>query len=527
MQKLQSRSNRVPIARTLAIAALTVIATGAAFANGVSAVADDATTISAQAQARDSLRIALRADASTLDGRNLLEYAARTVGGLVFSSLVYIAHDGSIQADAAESWVVEDGRIFTFTLRPNVVFHTGRALTASDVVYTFESVRDPEVASGYAGNFPGLLSVEAVDELTVQFEFDSPTAVALSNIALVGIVAEDYTTDLQQARTRPVGTGPFRLVSWERNEQVVLERHDDYHGDTPRLRQITFRVIPDGAVRATNLMTGEIDVASEVPAPFVLRFRQEGTFGISAAQGAYWAVFINTLVEPFDDVNVRRALLHAIDRDELNLLLWEGLAESIPPTLILPANWAHEPNVASYDYDASAAERLLAEAGYAGGVATQIMSRPDDLRVRFHEVLQNQLSRVGITASVEVMEASVQLQMSRDKLVPLQGAQLGIRLDPAIDLRMTVHSSGSLNFGYENARVDELIEASEVTLDVDERRALLAEAQRILAEEVAVVPLFALLDFQAHHPELREFETNPSGFPSVYHRVARYAYWAD
>lgn len=496
-------------------------------ASDPTAAVHGADTMLAQTQERDTLRIGLRADASTLDGRNLLEYAARTIGGLVFGSLVYIGHDGSIQPDLAESWEVEDGRIFTFTLREDVVFHSGKLLTANDVVYTFETVRDPAVGSGYADNFPGLERIEALDEHTVLFEYEAPTAVALSNIALVGIVSQEYTTVLEEARTRPVGTGPFRFVSWERNEQVVLERNEDFYGTMPNFREIVFRIIPDGSVRATNLITGEIDVASEVPAPFVLQFQRDESFPISAAQGAYWAVIINTFTEPFDDVRVRRAVMHAIDRDELNLLLWEGLAEPIPPTPILPENWAHESDVATYDYDPEEARRLLTEAGYEAGVATTIVSRPDDLRVRFHEVLANQLGRVGIEASVEVMEASVQLQLSRDQEVPLQGAQLGIRLDPSLDLRMTVHSDGSLNFGYQNPRIDELIEAAEVTVDQDERRRILREAQRILAEDVMLVPLFGLLDFQAHHPDLREFNTNPSGFPSVYHRVARYAYWAD
>lgn len=359
-------------------------------------------------------------DATKLDPAQVTDGESLIVTQQIYDTLVtYKKENTDVMPALAESWETsEDGTIWTFHLRKDVKFHDGTDFNAEAVVFNFERWMYEDhpyhqgefVYWGYMfGGYPGVVKkVEALDDYTVRFTLSEPQAPFLQNLAMpVFAIASPTAVKKWGAdySNHPVGTGPFKFVSWERDTQIVVERNDDYWDGKPYLDRIVFRVIPDNSARLLELQAGSIDMMDGLnpsDAPFVekdknlqLILRPANTIGYVA---------MNMDKKPFDDVRVRRAINHAINKEAIVEAFFSGLGEPaknpIPPTM-----WSYNDDIPGYEYNPKKARQLLKEAGYPNGFETELWAMPNPRPYfpeprKIAEAIQADLADIGIKAKI-------------------------------------------------------------------------------------------------------------------------------
>jgi peptide/nickel transport system substrate-binding protein len=363
--------------------------------------------------------------------------------------------------------------------------------------------------------------VEAPDERTIVFHLKAPWASLLWNVSggAVGIVP--YGSG-QEFNRQPVGSGPFRFVSAQQDQEVVLERSEHYWGEPARVERVRFLVVPDSTTRALELRKGSADVAVNAVTPdMALTLEQDSTLVVTRSPGTNYTYLAMNLRDPaLKDVRVRQALAEAIDREPMIHYLWRGFAQ--PARSILPAqSWAYEGDVREYAYDPAAARRLLEEAGYTQG--------PDGIRLRLTmktsteestrllaAVLQQQLREVGISLEIRSYEfATFFADVAQGAFQIYSLRWVGGNKDPD-NFEYVFHSDrvpprGANRGFYSNPRVDELIEQGRSEIDQQKRRRTYAQLQQLLAEDLPYIHLWYLDNIVIHSTRLRNVKVGPSG----------------
>jgi len=469
------------------------------------------------------LVVAVPVDPDTFDPHKAVAAATEEIEFNIYQGLVSFDQEGRIIPCLAESWEVsEDGRVYTFLVRKGVLFHNGRELTASDVIFSLERVKDD--ATGFPLSWPKrMVEIAAVDERTVRITLDEPYAPFLSELVDAAIIPPEAAGDLA---TRPVGTGPFRMVEWVHGSHIELERFEDYWEEgVPYLDRVTFRIIPDPATAILNLKAGTIHVIPRLSAD--VAWDVEATAGLKLIEGPMNAVQLMALNwdrEPLSDKRVRQAINHAIDKD----LLIEGAAWGYGTKLgsnMSPVMESYYVELSDfYQYDPQRAKALLAEAGYPNGFeVTLSLPSSYDLHVKTGEMVAAMLAEVGIRVRIELVEWGTWLDRiytKRDYDMTIVG--LTGKLDPHTVLSR-YESSYARNFtNFRSDEYDKLIEEGLRSSDFARRQEIYRRCQEILAEEAAAVFIMDPSDLVA----MRE---NVSGwrFYPKYVDDLRYVYFEE
>jgi peptide/nickel transport system substrate-binding protein len=372
---------------------------------------------------------------------------------MLFTPLVQYGEDMNPQPWLAESWDLEDTSV-TFRLRDDVRWHDGQPVTAEDVKFTFDLAKNPEAASLLESAYLTMIrSATVVDPRTVRFDFVEPHSQPLEAFWWAPVprhVLEGVApAQLAQApfNRQPVGSGPFRMVSWEAGQALTLEANPDFPealGGRPYLDRIVFRVVQEATTRLTELLTGAVDVNYSV-LPDEAR-QVEGQRGVELTHFAgreFLYVGLNNEQPPFDDPRVRLAVSHAIDRQGLidAVLLGYGA----PSAGMIPPWHPLNPGADAIAHDVEAARRLLAEAGWEDSNGDGLVDRggqplrftlilsEDRTRQDLATVLQQQFRRAGMDVRLQVMEFQTMLQQhrGRDYQAVLSGWTLDtFRVDP-------------------------------------------------------------------------------------------------
>jgi peptide/nickel transport system substrate-binding protein len=355
----------------------------------------------------------------------------------LFTPLVQYDENLDVRPYLAESWELQDDTAVVFRLRQDVRWHDGQPVTAHDVEFTFNMAKNPETASIIGSAFlREVASARVVDDYTIAFRFVRPHAQALENFwwapAPRHLLQNVAAAEMRNApfNRQPVGSGPFRFHSWRASEQIVLVRNDDFPdglGGPAAADRVVFRVIPEASTLLTELLTGGIHVNIPLTPDQVRQVRENQDTDLHSFPGrTVYYVGWNNARPPFDDPRVRRALAHAINRQEIvdALLYGEGeLASSTIP------NWHRlSPRAEPVAFDADQAGRMLDQAGWtdrdgdgirenAQGqrLSFTLLSSDDQLRRSVVEVLQNQLRRAGADVQIRVMEFQTMLQNHRNR----------------------------------------------------------------------------------------------------------------
>lgn len=416
--------------------------------------------------------------------------------------LIRLEPDGSLTPALATDWEVsEDGLTITLNLREGVTFHDGTPFNAEAVVWNIEAAKSTDIGNNAVVAYQAIESVEALDEYTVQVNMSEADANILSALAggtspqaLIVSPTAYETLGPDEYAANPVGTGPFKFVSWEPGVQVVLERYEDYWGETTsNVDRIIWRVIVDNSAATLNYQSGDIHVmfpaqATELP----LMESVPGTVVETFSQG-YVMMALNNRIPPFDNVHNRRAVRLALDTAPVIDLVYAGLARPAQG-LIPPNTWAFtedSPSVISRDLDAARAE--LEAAGNPDGFEFNMTVVAQPYRIQTLEIFQANLAEVGITLNIEANERARHLEIIRTNPNEANAAFIQIlRFEAAPENFLNVIAGCEANnqmAGYCNEEYDAAFDALSTIFDQQERAAAIQELDRLLIdEEVISIP---------------------------------------
>ncbi|MCU1307716.1 MAG: peptide transporter, periplasmic ligand binding protein [Acidobacteriaceae bacterium] len=457
---------------------------------------------------------------TNLDPRVGTDAYSERIGKLIFDSLVRRDDHFNLQPWVAERWEIPDPLTYVFHLRHDVRFHNGAPLTSRDVKWTLESMINGSVISAKTSTYKQVDRIEAPDDWTVIFHLKDRYASLLWNLSdgAFGIVPYGSGKGFNRA---PIGSGPFRFVSAEQDNEVILERNDQYWGERAHIRGVRFAVIPDATTRALELRKGSADVAINSLGPdTVVALEKEPRLEVKIAPGTIYNYLAFNLRDPIlRDVRVRQAIAYSIDRKTIIKYLWRDQAE--PATNILPKqHWAYDADVRDYNFDPARARQILDEAGYraTNGVRfhlTMKTSTEETTRL-LAAVLQQQLRDVGIALDIRSFEfATFYSDVVKGAFQLYSLRWIGGNEDP--DIFENVFHSASFppkranRSYYVNPRVDALIDQGRRELDQQKRKQTYFELQKVLAEDVPYVHLWYLDNVIVYSKRLRNIQLSPSG----------------
>lgn len=448
--------------------------------------------------------VGLDAAPTSLDPRSATDASSSLVLGLVHRGLTDVGPAGDVVPDLAAGWETPDATTFRFHLGP-ARFHDGSPVTAADVVATYRSLDLPALRARRHEALDLVADVVAEDRDTVRFDLRRPSPVFL-NATRLGIVPSSCaaTPDCR------IGAGPFRLAA------AGLESIELVASGTaarpPRIPGVLFRVSPDGVSRALELARGGIDMVQNAVEPDLLPWLRTSGLDVVATPGStFHYLGLNVRRAPLDDLRVRRAIAHAIDRQAVVAHVLEGHARPADE-LFPPEHWAHG-GVEPYRYDPALSRRLLAEVGRPVRLTLKVSTI--EIRRRIGEVIAAMLGEVGIAVEIRPLEwATLYGDIRRGSFETYLLAWVGI-VDPDHYFAI-LHSSmtpprGSNRGWFVSAEIDRLTERGRRTVDLRERRRIYREVAWLVHEQVPFVPLWWTHNVVVKSERLAGFEPSPSG----------------
>jgi peptide/nickel transport system substrate-binding protein len=406
----------------------------------------------------------------------------------VFEGLTRIAEDGRVVPALARDWTVsDDGLRYRFRLRPGVRFHDGAPLTANDARFSLDRARAADSRNPLRDLLQPVRAVRVEDELTLSIELSRPVAEILTYLGWGNLVILSPAS-AARAATAPVGTGPFRFRDWRKGDAVVLERNPDYWGPPALLERVTFRVVPDASSGLAALLAGDVDAFSNFTAPenlAALARDPRFTVVVGSTEGET-LLAINNARPPFNDLRVRRALAHAVDRNAIIQGAMYGYGQPIG-SHFPPHDPAYLDLTGRYPYDPAAARALLVAAGYPHGFDVTLRLPPPYYARRSGEIIAAELAQVGIRARIENIEWAQWLEQvfkNRDYDLTIVSHTEPMDYD--------IYARPGYYFGYSNPRYAALLEELSRSRAPDARRRLLGDLQRLLADDCVNVFLFEL-----------------------------------
>jgi len=457
--------------------------------------------LATQASLRDdTLVVALPKALTTVDRLYSIQREGLIVAELTDDGLFGVNTDTlEFEPLAAESFHWTGDTRLDVTLRDNVRFHDGSALTADDVVYTYEWVLNEASETSRGPVIRSWLDrVEKTGPLSVRFHLNMPYPMALRDMAVSIPLRKRGTYDDAQGEVPHNGIGPYRVKRFNVGRDIVLERFADYYPESPKsiatIKNIVFRVIPDEGTQQAELLSGGIDLMMDVP-PDVAD-NVSALPGVARLQGNDIRIGYLTLDaaghsdpdSPMTDVKVRRAINHAINREAITRYLVRGSAEAIPYACH-PRQFGCEADGPRYPYDPEKARQLLAEAGYPNGFSFKVWAYRDKV---IAESIASDLKAVGLNADLRYVKLNVFSKMRNDQPMEAFFASYGGGGTADASASTGVHfiANTSRNFTGD-ASLAETVLAAERTIDPDERRRLYRTALNRIAEQAYWVPLFS------------------------------------
>jgi len=473
------------------------------------------TSRSSLAADRDQIIMSWKAEVNGLDCADTGGLHTDSVLSNIYETLLTFDKEFKIRPLLAESYETKDAQTWTFKLRKGVKFHDGTPFNAEVVRYNFDRVRGPDIYTKRALSKNGgmhtlIKEVKVIDDYTVQFICKHPYFALVYLMADTGYgfisptAHKKYKADYAN---HPVGTGPYKFVSWRKKDRLIFERNDEYWRDRiepiNRPKRIVFHPIPEDGARIMALETGEVDVISMVPAYEIDRLKKDPRFivhEIPSMQVIY--IGMNQQVKPFGDVRVRKALNYAVNKEAIVKQILGGHGMVADSVCSPKAVWGAP--VKLYEYNPAKAKELLAEAGYANGFKTRLIACPGTYQMdkEWLEVVLQNFRDVGVEVELMPTEWAVYtawLYARPDEkgikrnLVMYQRAWAPGAGESGYSLTACFHSRskalGSNIPMYENPEVDRLIDKGLRAPDFDTVGKYFAEAQRIIMEDAVWIPL--------------------------------------
>jgi peptide/nickel transport system substrate-binding protein len=463
----------------------------------------------------------IEASPTNLDPRIGADAYSAHIDGLIFSSLV--AHDAQMKIipDLATSWDTPDPVTYVFHLRPGVKFHDGRPLTSADVKFTFESILSGAVKTPKAGALKMVSSIETPDDATVIFHLHEPYASFLWSLTrpAVGIVPRGSSTGFAQ---HPIGSGPFKFVSMATDEEIILARNENYFDGAPKIEKLRIRIVPDVTVRALELRKGSADATINSLTPdMVVTLGNERGLAADQQPGTTLAYIAFNFTDPtLAKREIRQALAYATDRKTIIQYLLRGHARQAA-SVLPPNSWAYDGDVPQYDFDPARAEQMLDAAGFHRGadgmrLHLTLKTSTDESTRLMSEAIADQWKRVGVALELRPLEfATFYTDITRGSFQMYALRWVGANNDP--DIFEYIFSSkkmppnGANRGHYVNAELDALLQAAHIETDQEKRKTILAQVQKIVAEDEPYINLWYVDNVVVHRDRLTGIVIPPGG----------------
>ncbi|MEC9431705.1 MAG: ABC transporter substrate-binding protein [Pseudomonadota bacterium] len=371
----------------------------------------------------------------------------------------------------AVSWEAsEDQKTWTFKLREGVKYHDGSDFTAEDVAKHYNRILDPAMKSRSRTFIATIQNVEAIDDLTVAFHLAHPWQALLPYLATTSMSGPIPASEGVEAGTQnrnPVGTGPFKFVSWTSGDRIVVERFEDYWDkDAIHLDGVEFRILPDTQTRFASLKSGEVDVMWTDRGPSIVQAEKDPDLVTLTTAGAGAAInLVNTRNPPLDDLRVRQAIAHAWNQDALVKISWQNTR----PAVTHPLGSVRDCGEAGYlGYDPKKAKALVAD--YGEPIRISMIHTATPRGRELGELMQQMLKQVGIELTLEPVDQSTLVSRTFKRDFDMTGWRIADGADMGPQMYALVRSDSSYNLtGWSDPKLDELSQAMRTALTMDDR----------------------------------------------------------
>jgi peptide/nickel transport system substrate-binding protein len=455
----------------------------------------------------------------------------------IYDTLVARDIDNSIQPQLAESWEVSpDGRTVSMRLKEGITFHDGTPLNAEAVKFTFERFKEVGTRSPIYGGVQQISAIEAADDLTVRFIFEEPAANFWSTITMpyAGIISPASARRVDESgEGHLVGSGPFMLGSWETGRAITLERNPEYawgapifdHPGPPYVDEFVYKAIPDASTQLSALIAGEVDVIFINEPSHVMRLQgEESIYMEEILLSSLVYLGFNCQKAPFDEILVRQALAHAIDKEQIVELALAGIGRQafapLPPTLL-----GFDPSLQEHalKHDPDESGRLLAEAGFErsdrgtwvrGGETLQavLLTSTRAPNENIATLIQSQLGEIGVEVEIQQLDSRAVMQATGEGEFDLLLWRYDWNDPDALQIFLSTDRIGRTNLvAYSNPEVDALLEQGAHELDERERAQLYLQAQQIILQEAPWQPLYNPVNILAMRERVQDATTGSMG----------------
>ena len=472
---------------------------------------------------RETITLLIESSPANLDPRIGTDAQSERIDELLFDSLVRKDEHFNLQPWVAERWEVRDPLTYVFHLRKGIRFHDGRSLGARDVKWTIDSMTNGTVVSAKTAttSYQHIASIEAPDDQTVIFRMKEPDSGLPWNLSdgAMGIVP--YGSD-KSFNQNLVGSGPFKLVKNEQDNEVVIVRNDGYWAEEPKVERVRFAVVPDTTTRALELRKGSADVEiNALTADMVRSLRSDPGLIVEQAPGTSVQYLAFNLRDPvLSDIRVRQAIAYAIDVQPIIRYLWRDMVRPVA-SVIPPVHWAYDSTLHPYRRDLEKAKQLLQEAGYStepGKHLHVVMKTSTEETSRLLAViLQQQLREAGIDLEVRTFEFATfyaDVVKGAFQIYTLRWVG-GANQDPEIfeytmDSKSFAPRRGNRSY-YSNPEVDTWIEQARVELDEGKRKQIYASIQQQALHDLPSLNLWSLDNVVVHRARVKNMHPDPAG----------------
>ncbi|WP_097027856.1 glutathione ABC transporter substrate-binding protein [Clostridium peptidivorans] len=500
-----------------------VLALMASFCLGISLFSGCGKSETKESTVKDSLVVATAYDAKSLDPHVVNDVASSNVMTQIYGTLVQMNEKNEVVPMLADSFSQLDELTYEFKLKKGVKFHNGEEMKASDVKFSLERAAKSALVSHIFGDID-TSSFKMPDDYTISFKTKAPSSGFLAGLTHCGgsILSEKAVTAAgEKYAMSPVGTGPFKFVSWTKGDRVELERFNDFYGDKPKFSKMTIRVIPEPTNRAIELESGGVDIAYEISSNDIKRIEENEKLQIARIiDNSTQYLGFNNQKKPFNDVKVRQAISYALNTKSIVETVWRGVGKvAVGP--IGPNVLYSDKSLQVHEYNVQKAKELLKEAGYEKGFKTTIWTNEKKERVDMATIMQSQLKEVGIDAEIKILEWGAYLdglsKGEHDMFIIGWTCQTP---DPDLAVYAPLHSSkagtgGNYSF-FKNAKVDELIMKGRVMKNSPEREEIYKEIQKEVKEQAPWVFLSNGEQVVGTSKSVKGFVPSPFGYHVLY-----------
>jgi peptide/nickel transport system substrate-binding protein len=433
-------------------------------------------------------------DIATLDPAFSQNFNERFAYYAIYNTLVGYDAEFNLVPELAESWETsQDGKTLTFKLREGVKFHDGTDFNAEAAKWNLDRLLDESVNSPLRGSItPPLQSVRAVDETTLELSLERgwrPLVAAMGErpgFMVSPTAVEKFGKDFG---ANPVGTGPFKFVSYVQDSELKLERFADYWDpDNVHLDSITFKNTPEQQVQLTMLRTGEAHIADALTPQLASTVAGDSAVTVLESEtGNWWALQMDVDKPPFDKAELRQAIAHATNREGVQSAIFRDKARLATGPIGIGWSFADDGADPVYPFDLDKAKQLVEQAGATGTTVDYINSSDSDYQA-IAQLLQDGYSKIGLNLQVDTVPGSDYYDLVVEDQLNWTLTSWTPRADPDGLLRLLFHTDGSQNTtGYSNPKVDELLDQAAGIQDTDEAAPIYQEVQDILEEDAPYV----------------------------------------